>query len=290
MPDRNKRKIYTAYPGGLWKAFTMSYDDGMDCDIRLCGLMRRYGVKGTFNVNSLHFRTPDSPPTSRPYRAMSAEEILACYGDDMEIAVHGATHAWWNLISPVNAMEDILQDKKNLEALTGRIIRGAAYPYGTYTDTVKDILRAADFRYCRTGRVTHSLELPEGDLMELPITAHHIDPEAEDLARELVGDSTGIPKLYLLFGHSFEFVQDDNWDRIERLLRIVGGRDDIWYATNLEIFDYLWAVRQLHYDAACTKAYNPTGTDVWLRICHKTRDASAPVLRIPAGCTAEIPD
>ena len=40
------------FPGGKAKAFTLSYDDGVESDFRLADLMRKYGVKGTFNVNS----------------------------------------------------------------------------------------------------------------------------------------------------------------------------------------------------------------------------------------------
>ena len=34
------------------KAITFSYDDGVTQDIRLIELMNKYGLKGTFNLNS----------------------------------------------------------------------------------------------------------------------------------------------------------------------------------------------------------------------------------------------
>ena len=40
------------FPGGLRKAFTLSYDDANYDDMRLMELMDEYGVKGTFNVSS----------------------------------------------------------------------------------------------------------------------------------------------------------------------------------------------------------------------------------------------
>ena len=44
--------IYPTFPDGKRKAFTVSYDDGWPQDRRLIGLMNKYGIKGTFNLNS----------------------------------------------------------------------------------------------------------------------------------------------------------------------------------------------------------------------------------------------
>ncbi len=34
------------------KIFTISYDDGSKGDLRLIELMKKYGIRGTFNLNS----------------------------------------------------------------------------------------------------------------------------------------------------------------------------------------------------------------------------------------------
>ena len=39
------------FPGGLAKAVTLSYDDGVFEDIRLVDIMKGKGLKGTFNIN-----------------------------------------------------------------------------------------------------------------------------------------------------------------------------------------------------------------------------------------------
>ena len=46
------RQDITLFPGGRKKAFTLSSDDGITQDIRLTELMRKYGIKGTFHLNS----------------------------------------------------------------------------------------------------------------------------------------------------------------------------------------------------------------------------------------------
>ena len=40
------------FPGGLSKAFTLSYDDGVTQDQRLAELFRSHGLKCTFNLNA----------------------------------------------------------------------------------------------------------------------------------------------------------------------------------------------------------------------------------------------
>ena len=43
---------YLRFPGGKAKCLTLSYDDGVQQDARLCGLMKKYGIAGTFNISS----------------------------------------------------------------------------------------------------------------------------------------------------------------------------------------------------------------------------------------------
>lgn len=43
---------FMRFPEGRLKAVTLSYDDGMDQDIRLIEIMKKNGLKGTFNLNS----------------------------------------------------------------------------------------------------------------------------------------------------------------------------------------------------------------------------------------------
>ena len=41
--------MFMRYPGGKKKALTLSYDDGVEQDIYLIELMKKNGLKGTFN-------------------------------------------------------------------------------------------------------------------------------------------------------------------------------------------------------------------------------------------------
>jgi hypothetical protein len=69
-----------------------------------------------------------------------------------------------------------------------------------------------------------------------------------------------------MWGHGFELEGRNEWDKFEEICRALGGRDDIWYATNIEICDYVKAYESLIYSADETKVYNPTVTTVWISV------------------------
>ena len=50
-------RIGMLFPEGKIRAVTLSYDDGFTFDRQLVDLLNRYGLKGTFNLNSGLFGT-----------------------------------------------------------------------------------------------------------------------------------------------------------------------------------------------------------------------------------------
>ena len=73
----NIKKIYACFPGGKHKVLTMSYDDGKHEDRRLVELFNRYGIKGTFNVNSGLEGDPVRIPQAE-YRELYKGHEIAC--------------------------------------------------------------------------------------------------------------------------------------------------------------------------------------------------------------------
>jgi hypothetical protein len=69
-----------------------------------------------------------------------------------------------------------------------------------------------------------------------------------------------------VWGHSFEFDRDDNWDLIERFCSYVSNKEDIWYATNIEIVDYLHLLDGLKFSVKGDFVYNPSATSAWLSV------------------------
>ena len=280
-----KRMIYPQFPQGKKKCFTMSYDDGHDADIRMVEKMRSCGVRGTFNLNS--GQMPAEPQTYEKWGHMTMEQCVALYGDDMEIAVHGASHPHWQTLGAAEMVTDIVEDRRALERGTGRIIRGAAYPYCTYDDQVVRALEMADIQYCRTTKVTGVLAFhPQQDWLRWAHTCHHKDQRLMNLAHRLVEWDNKRSVLYVMavWGHSYEFIKDDNWHILDELLDVVAGHEEIWYTTNIELVEYLKAWDRLVYNLDKTQVHNPTDKDIWIWL-----EWADETVIVPAGKTVELP-
>ena len=112
------------------------------------------------------------------------------------------------------------------------------------------------------------------DWYEWVPTAHHKNPELMKYIKKFIGlnvsADTGVsrraPKLFYLWGHSHEFDRDDNWCLMEEICEKLSGHDDIWYATNMEIYKYVKAYECLEYSADQTIIHNPTLYDIWFDI------------------------
>ena len=220
---------------GKRKAVTFSYDDGIVQDIRLVEILNRYGIKCTFNLNS-GIMGPQSAWEYKgtPVRRLSPDEMKGLY-DGHEIAVHCTTHANLCGLSEQRLAEEILEDRKRLEEQFSCRISGMAYPYGAYDETVVNYLRANGFAYGRTVNGTGTTELPAGDLLMLRPTAHHDREDLFDIIdRFLSGEET---QLLYIWGHSYEFDGNHNWDRLEEICRRLSGREDVFYGTNRQVLE-----------------------------------------------------
>lgn len=257
--------IYIRFPGGKDKCLTLSYDDCVEQDIRLCQLMKQYGIAGTFNINTgSYVKEGHVFAPGRIHRRMTKDRTTKVFGNEplFEVATHSATHPYLNKLPAAHVTRDVLTDRINIEEQFGIICRGHAYPFGTYNDQVMNCLRACGIVYARTIKSTEKFSFPE-DFLQWHPTCHHDDPRLMELAEKFLAPVETDSRLFYLWGHSFEFEENDNWHIIEDFFKKVAGREDVWYATNIQVYDYKTAFDQLVWNAECTKVYNPTATDLW---------------------------
>lgn len=229
---------------GKKKALTLSYDDAIIHDRRFIELLKKYGIVCTFNINSgwlndkvEYVDYTKAPTEERKHVKVSVDEVKDLYAD-FEVASHAAHHL--NLVGmpKEEVYAEIKDDVKALQDITGKVVKGFAYPYGTYDEELIERLDDCGIVYARTVNSTHGFGLPERFLAWHP-TCHHLDEKLMDLAKEFVeSDKEG--DLFYLWGHSYEFYMDENWDMIEEFLALMAEhRDEIWMATNMEIYDYV---------------------------------------------------
>lgn len=260
------KTMFLRFPGGKAKAITLSYDDGVQQDIQLIEIMRRHGLKGTFNINAGCI-APDGTvyPKDRISRRLTESQMLSAYPEDIcEIACHGYTHEFMNHCNSAVVCNEVLEDRKALEAMFERPIHGMAYPFGPFNDTVVSALSMTGIWYSRTTVSTEKFEIPT-DWLRMPATCHHKNPRLMELAENFLQMApTRDAKLFYLWGHSYEFERDNNWNVIEEFASLMGNHDDIWYATNMEIYLACRDYQRLETSADGSMIHNPSIRSVWL--------------------------
>lgn len=257
--------IFMRFPKGKSKALTLSYDDGVEQDIRLIEIMNKYGLRGTFNLNTGNYKKENEKHENNEiHRVMTKKQAIEVYSDcGQEIAVHGLTHPFLDQLPSSRIVYEISRDRENLENQFGIIVRGMAYPYGAYNDEVIEILKKLDIAYSRTVISTEDFRIPT-DWLRLTATCHHNNPKLMELVEKfLVCNPKKEPALFYLWGHSYEFEKDNNWYVIEQFSSYIGQKEDIWYATNIEIYDYIEAFRKLIFSMDGNIVKNPTATTLY---------------------------
>jgi hypothetical protein len=56
-----------------------------------------------------------------------------------------------------------------------------------------------------------------------------------NLAEKFLNLKPDTPQLFYLWGHSYEFEANHNWDILEDFCRLVSGRTDVYYGTNAQV-------------------------------------------------------
>lgn len=267
------RTSFMRYPEGKVKALTFSYDDGVPQDKRLAELFDKYGMKATFNFNCEYMRREN-------FTKEQIKEYFLSKGH--EIAVHGANHRASGNLRPIEGIRDVLDCRLELEAKCECIIRGMAYPdtgitqmgnLGNY-EMIKQYLTELDIAYSRTlGGDNNSFMLPADFHAWMP-TAHHTNPKIMEFVDEFLKldistkayHAKRAPRLMYIWGHSYEFDRDDNWAYMEEICNKLANNHEVWYATNIEIYDYVQAYQRLVYSANGKRIYNPTLFTIWIDI------------------------
>lgn len=248
------KTIYACFPSGKHKVLTMSYDDGKEEDRRLVSIFNQYGIKGTFHVNA----------GIKDAKRIPVEEYKNLY-EGHEVSCHTYTHPTIARCPIEQVVRQVLDDRIALEKIMGYPIRGLSYPNGSYSKKIMEALPMLGIKYSRIVGNSDNFGMPT-DFYEWKSTCHHNHNLLEN-AKEFISLNKK-QYLYMMYvwGHSYEFTDKNNWELIEDFCKLTGNQEDIWYATNIEIVDYLEAYERLQFSADCSFVYNPSVQSVWLSV------------------------
>ena len=224
---------------GKMKAVTFSFDDGVTQDIRTIEILNKYGLRGTFNLNSallgLHGTLERNGKTAT-YNKIEPRDVRSVY-EGHEVAVHTLSHPPLLDIPDETLVFQTEEDRLALSELAGYEVVGMAYPFGHCNEHIANVLREkTGVKYSRTVKSTKSFDL-QNDLLLFNPSVYFI--HADDmfsLGEKFIELKCTEPKLFYIWGHTYEMDADYiSWEKFEEFCRMISGKDDIFYGTNKEI-------------------------------------------------------
>ena len=259
--------IRKLYPGGKRKAFNITYDDGVVQDIRFVALLNKYALKGTFNLNSglMAERFTWIHECGMPVTRMQPEGLRTLYLEH-EVASHTLTHPYMQGLSDEELSRQLGDDRRNLEILFGREVKGFAVPFDYYDDRIACCARNCGFEYARMSEVSLSYE-PCKDWYHWKTGVYHIMPELVPFVEGFLTTDVELAVCQIV-GHSYDLDVLNLWDTMEDICAKVANRKDIWSTTNLELVRYLKAMEQAVITSAGIE--NRSKRELWFRADGKT--------------------
>ena len=225
---------------GKNKALTFSFDDGVRQDIRLIEIFNKYGLKGTFNLNSgflgLEGTLVRNGRTVR-HDKVSEDEIKSVYNGH-EVAVHTITHPNLTGLDKDEIIRQVELDRKRLSEICGYEVVGMAYPCGGVNndDRVAEIIREnTGVLYARGLESTYSFS-SQDNLLRFKPTVYYIEDCLDDVVDRFLEEKSDTPSLLYIWGHSYEMdAEYISWEKFEQVCKRLSGHSNIFYGTNKEV-------------------------------------------------------
>lgn len=277
--------IEMLFPQGKSKALILSFDDGNVADRTLVKLMNDYGLLGTFHLNSNKLYTKDY---------LTKEEIKTIYKGH-EVSAHTANHPNLTDLLKIDVIYEVLEDRKELERLTGYPVRGMSYPFGNTNDFVIEAISGLGIEYARTVGDTNNFSIPSDFLKWNPTI--HLFGKTNYIPNDTANDSRELAQFYQLtndflkmnsialfyvWGHSWEYDGSVNkWAEVEKFFKMVSKNPDIYYTTQIGLVDYINAFKNLKFSVDKTMVTNLSSINVFVKMNGK-------VYTIEAGSTKQL--
>ena len=209
---------------GKNKAITFSYDDGKIHDRKLVEIFNKYGLKGTFNLNSSYLGIDKVNPS----------EVKSLYAGH-EVASHTLVHPRMEKISTEAVIWQVEQDRLMLSNLVGYEVVGFAYPFGMPTRDSRIIDAIANhtgIKYARTVNDSHNFDLQDDLFFFAPTIFHTQLDKMFELAEKFLALEIDKPQLFYIWGHSYEFDYAISYEQMEEFCKFISNKKDVFYGTN----------------------------------------------------------
>jgi len=222
---------------GFKKYFVLSFDDGVEHDKKLIGLMRQYGLSGTFNISAGMFGTKHS---LAKINHIPKDEVRQVY-EGFEVASHGYRHEMYRYMTKSAIERSLSMDIQELSEVMGYPIVGHAYPYDMRTRAAESYLRNQGILYTRKALGKKTLFYYPDDPMSYIATCAFNAKNIMDLLDKFIkAEPEAENFLFTMWGHSWEMENGFRKcpeDQVKRIFAKIAGHPDIIYCTCKEAFN-----------------------------------------------------
>jgi len=237
---------------------TTSWDDGDQLDLKLIQLLNKYNLKGTFYV--------------RADGSWSTQELRNNYRGH-EIGAHTVNHPRLAEVEEKIAGKEIVDSREYLANILGQRPKMFCYPFGSFNDQIKKIVKDQGFIGART---TEEFRFTTGgDPFALGTTIHiypfplrkkdkdhyhfsrflfqplqknfkdiiklKLPPAAflswASLSKSLFDYALKNGGVYHLWGHSWEVEKYGMWPDLEAVFKYIANRSECLYLTNSQVLE-----------------------------------------------------
>jgi peptidoglycan/xylan/chitin deacetylase (PgdA/CDA1 family) len=208
------------------------WDDGAAEDTDLVILLRRYGVKATFNLCSGLLSESKRAVRKNIYMMTRAEALETCRG--FTVGNHTTEHVSLSHTVMRNAVRAVEDGRKQLQDIFGQPVLGLAYPSGLHDRTVWKIARNAGHLYGR-GSVKGCQIFSAGNHWTVrPDCA--VDDKLFWNFYEGAKKGSGV---FWFYGHSWSIGQKNKWMELEKILEKISSDPEAEWK---EIAELPWSI------------------------------------------------
>lgn len=196
------------------KYLVISIDDGTTQDERVISVLKKYGIKATFNINTGVLGKKEEIPITafdgKPLRhdVVTEKQLINGLYKGFEVACHTLTHPMLTKLGDEEMRREIFGNYDDILRLTGIAPKGIAYPGMTpnYNSAVTNLIKNdGRLLYGRTVNETLGFSLPD-NLYEWNPTCQFRGENLVPITEKFLSEKDdGRVKLLFVWGHSYEF-------------------------------------------------------------------------------------
>jgi peptidoglycan-N-acetylglucosamine deacetylase len=191
---------------------TTSWDDGHPLDMKLCSLLKDYGISATMYI----------PVANLENKVISSDTIKAI-AKDFEIGGHTYNHTRLTQVDDNSMIYELTESKNILESIVQKEVVSFCYPWGLYDKRVTEKVKESGYKLARTVKsLCTTLSRP----VEYHPTIHALDYNLVAKSKHMVAASDhSLATKLLLYGNIFK-----RWDLIaKKSLDHVLENGGIWH-------------------------------------------------------------